>query len=101
MAEPSKSTAPSGATTPDRRRETRWPASETSTLTIQTSGREVEVRMVDISDAGLRICLNEQLKEGERVRVKFRDLEAFGEVRWCRQLHLPCHESGIEIAILV
>ena len=101
MPTPSESGPRSSTATHERRGETRWPSTEPAILTLRTVKREVEVRLVDLSESGLRIRLMEPVSVGEAVRVEFRNLEAFGEVRWCKQPHQPYYDAGIEIRILV
>lgn len=63
------------------------------------SQAQVDAEVVDISSAGLRIRIAQPLKLSDGVRVEFRDLELYGEVRWCRQLDGAGHDVGIQIKV--
>lgn len=83
----------------ERRAETRWPAGEGAIVTVLASEARVDAEVIDISAAGLRIRVAEPLKLSDGVRVEFRDLDLYGEVRWCRQLHGTGHDVGVEVKV--
>lgn len=81
----------------ERRTEVRYASVESAVVTIITEGQSVVAETVDVSKSGLRIRLMDPLEIGERIRVKFGTVIAFGEVRWCRQSHAGNYEAGIAI----
>ena len=87
--------------TQDRRRETRWPTGEPVTVTVLNSEKVLKGHAVDVSDAGIRIRLEEPLQVREPVRVGFRDTSLFGTVRWCKQIDSDSQHAGVEIAVRV
>ncbi|MCP5113496.1 MAG: PilZ domain-containing protein, partial [bacterium] len=70
---------------------------EPAVVTLITDGNCVEAETVDVSKSGLRIRLIDPLVVGSRLRVRFGTVIAFGEVRWCRQVHGGNYDAGIQV----
>ncbi len=97
MTEPDLSDASSQIADDERRTEPRYASVESAVVTIITEGDSFDAETVDVSKSGLRIRITEPLEAGSRLRVKFGTVVAFGEVRWCAQVHGGNHDAGIHV----
>jgi hypothetical protein len=79
----------------ERRKEPRYPSEEPAVVTLLTSGEVLQADTMDISKSGLRVRSMSPLDSGTRLRVRFGTVIAFGQVRWCREVHGSTYDIGI------
>ena len=85
------------ATEDERRSEPRYPSEEPAVITLLVSGEVFRASTVDVSKSGLRVRATTALGIGEKLRIRFGTVIAFGEVRWCRTVHGSNFDIGIQV----
>lgn len=84
-------------TSPERRREPRYPCNDRAELRRLSDGRYFPATILDVSRGGVGVALSARLIEHSRVEVLLpRQVVIFGEVRHCRRVGAAFH-AGILI----
>jgi len=87
----------------NRRSEPRYASEGEAEITVLTVGNSdtLEATVEDVSKNGLRLRTARRMQIGDRLRVRFGDMLAFADVRWCKPRVFGGFSVGMSISHMV
>ena len=84
----------------NRRKESRFPTNELAAMRLARLGygKNIEVRVCDISKSGIRIQLKSQISQGSKVAIRMGDVLVSAEARRCHQVGPDLFDVGLLIS---